>query len=273
MRKVHPLVTGDIDPPSLNRDNVRIPVTGAIAVAFTNTPPPRDASKALGNGWVGLGYITDTGITETYTNNPTGIATWRGNRVGRVADGETGLNFEFECMEENKASLFLGYREQSGLTADGGDQMYIGGPGGFDLVLQWVFQWVDYAGDVTRVWIPRGQMVSMGAREYVSDSATVLPFKVECYPARNPLGPPPEGGPTLFPRAVLFNSRPPLDGAPVNPLKNTGPFSRGFMVAFDGALIGATDPFAVGSGLPAFSTPPVPPGRDDIGDAQRPRYQ
>jgi hypothetical protein len=56
-------------------------IGGAIYVAPVGTALPTDASTALNNAFVGLGYVSEDGVTRTITRESENISAWGGDTV------------------------------------------------------------------------------------------------------------------------------------------------------------------------------------------------
>lgn len=165
---------------ALNSANVLVALTGAIYVADVGTAVPGDAEAAWGSGFVDLGYLDESGISEEPEDDTSEIKAWQNGDTVRTLITGSKLTFGFTLIETTAAGLELYYKgaEVTG-TGTGPASIEIKNPTaerhafGFDVIDgETLIRWTVGAGEVSE----RGSIV------YRNDAAVAYPISVTAYP-------------------------------------------------------------------------------------------
>lgn len=87
---------------ALTTSEVRVAVSGEVSVGPTGTTAPTDATTALAAGFLGLGYISDDGITETPDISIDDITAWQNAKVVRSVVTAAKITYQFKLIQTNK---------------------------------------------------------------------------------------------------------------------------------------------------------------------------
>jgi hypothetical protein len=88
-------------------DNVRVGISGEISVAATTTTAPTTSTSALDAAFVGLGYISEDGVTEEYSDTVEDIVAWQNATVVRSTTTESKATLAFTVIETKGEVLEL----------------------------------------------------------------------------------------------------------------------------------------------------------------------
>ncbi len=95
---------------SLLAGNVRVGITGELSVAPVGTAAPTNSTSALNAAFVGLGYVSEDGVTETPNDSVENIVAWQNATVVRAATTEDFWTFQMVLIETKGAVLELYYK-------------------------------------------------------------------------------------------------------------------------------------------------------------------
>lgn len=162
---------------TLEADNVRVAVSGAVGVADYGTTAPTGTSGAFGTD---LGYISEDGVTETQpdsgSRNP--IKAWQNGATVRVIRSASDDNptYSFQLMETKLEVIELYYKTTVTQTVSEGsweiDANALAEPHAF------VIDLIDGA-ELIRTYVPKGFVVSTGDKVYKNDEHVGYEVTVE----------------------------------------------------------------------------------------------
>ena len=162
-----------------NAANVSVgkPMTiGGVYAAPIDTPVPTDATTALSEAFVNLGYISDAGVTNTVESDSEAIKAWGGDTVLNVQTSRT-ETFTYTMIESlNEAVLKQAYGEAN--VAEG-TVKHNGATRG-----RWVYAYeiLLTGGKVKRVVVPVGEVTEVGDVVYVDGEPIGYEVTVTAYP-------------------------------------------------------------------------------------------
>jgi len=159
---------------ALDSDNVRVAVTGAVYVAPTTTAAPTDAEGALNASFLDLGYISADGISEALDRSTNQIRSWQDGSLVReiVSEGTYSVSMTFIETNERVVELYYGNTLSAGKLEI--DPRSTGGRHSF------VIDVID--GDsVERIYIPAGEVTSLGERTLASGEAVGYEVTITAY--------------------------------------------------------------------------------------------
>jgi len=159
---------------ALDSDAVRVAVTGAVYVAPTTTDAPTTSSSALDAAFVDLGYVSADGITENIDRTTNQIRAWQNGSLVREVTSEGTYSVDMTFIETNESVLELYYGATITAGELDGDPTATGGRKSF------VIDVVDGA-IVERIYIPAGEITSVGTRTLASGEAIGYQVTITAY--------------------------------------------------------------------------------------------
>lgn len=159
---------------ALDSDNVRVAVTGAVYVAPTGTSAPTTSSSALDAAFVDLGYVSADGITENIDRTTNQIRAWQNGSLVREVTSEGTYSVDMTFIETNEAVLELYYGTTNSSGEFNIDPTSTGGRQSF------VIDVVD-GSSVERIYIPAGEITSVGTRTLASGEAVGYQVTITAY--------------------------------------------------------------------------------------------
>jgi hypothetical protein len=159
---------------ALDSDAVRVAVTGAVYVAPTDTSAPTTSSSALDVAFVDLGYVSADGITENIDRTTNQIRAWQNGSLVREVTSEGTYSVDMTFIETNESVLELYYGATITAGELDGDPTATGGRKSF------VIDVVDGA-IVERIYIPAGEITSVGTRTLASGEAIGYQVTITAY--------------------------------------------------------------------------------------------
>ncbi|TPG05587.1 hypothetical protein [Curtobacterium flaccumfaciens] len=146
---------------SLEAENVRVAVTGAVYSAPKTATRPTSASSAL-TGYGDHGYIGDGGVTETRDRSTNQIRAWQNGALVREVVTESSMKYQFILLETKKENIELYYGSK---VADNGSIKI--NPSKTGGRRRFVIDVID-EDDLIRVDIPDGEITEVGDQVYVN---------------------------------------------------------------------------------------------------------
>jgi hypothetical protein len=159
---------------ALDSDNVRVAVTGAVYVAPTGTTGPTTSSSSLDAAFVDLGYVSADGITENIDRTTNQIRAWQNGSLVREVTSEGTYSVDMTFIETNEAVLELYYGTTNSSGEFNIDPTSTGGRQSF------VIDVVD-GSTVERIYIPAGEITSVGTRTLASGEAVGYQVTITAY--------------------------------------------------------------------------------------------
>lgn len=157
---------------TLTSSNVRVGVTGSVAIAPESEADPGDATSALLTPWLSVGYISEDGVVETNNLESDDVKAWQNAEIVRKVITTQETQYGFTMIETNSDALGLFYGK---VVAAAATEHVIGGTltGRFALCLT-----VVDGLQVIRRWLPSVQVVERG--EVTFGSTDALGYEVTC---------------------------------------------------------------------------------------------
>lgn len=158
--------------------------TGAVLKAAIGATAPTDARTALGSGWTSAaGYLSEAGITLNINRSTTAIRDWGLNNVRMATtDFTTNITGEFLQMDADTAKTMVGDANVSvtAATTTKPETIKIGiGP---DMPPAGAFCFNMKDGERRgRIYVPNGQITTIGSPTFVPGAGNVWPFTLTCY--------------------------------------------------------------------------------------------
>jgi len=159
---------------ALDSDNVRVAVSGAVYVAPTGTTAPTDSGATLDPLFTDLGYVSADGITENIDRSTNQIRAWQNGSLVREITSEGTYSVEMTFIETNQEVLELYY---GGSITGGAIEIDPASSGGRK---SFVIDVVDGSA-VERIYIPAGEITSVGERTLASGEAIGYQVTITAY--------------------------------------------------------------------------------------------
>lgn len=160
---------------ALDSSKVVVAVSGAVSVAPTATAAPTDAATALNVAFKDMGYISEDGITETRDRSTDDIKGWQGSATVRTVVTDSTLTYEFTMLETTIRTQSLAYGATATSSAVLVSAAATGGRQSF------VIDVIDGA-NLTRIYIPQGEVTEVGDTTYASGEPVSFPVTITAYP-------------------------------------------------------------------------------------------
>lgn len=166
----------------LDSENVRVALTGAVYSAPKGTTAPTNSTTNWAVGWVDLGYVSEDGITESYSDDNTTIKAWQGGATVRSMITSSEATFAFTLLE-TKGAVLERYHKGASVTGNGAT------PTGAVLNVSsataderaWGFDVVDGTNHI-RIVVPRGEVTERGEIVYRNNEPVSYSLTITAYP-------------------------------------------------------------------------------------------
>jgi hypothetical protein len=153
--------------------NVRVGVVGEVHYDGLDGTEPTSATAAL-TGFVGLGYVSEGGVTQSISGSTTNLVAWGGDTV-RTVSTEHNATFSFVLIETSAEVLKTYYGDDTA-TASAAKITAAQGRRGM-----WVIDVLD--GDYTiRLVLPDAQVTTTGDVVYATGELIGYPITLTAYP-------------------------------------------------------------------------------------------
>lgn len=156
-------------------------VVGGVYVAPKTATAPTDATTALGNDFICLGYVSEDGLENANEIEINDIKEWGGNVVYSSITGMTDT-FAFTLIESENADVLKAVYGANNVTVDADGNIAV------DVKIEtpeekiWVFD-LSLRGDVAkRIVIPSGAVTAREAITYNASDAVGYGITVTAYP-------------------------------------------------------------------------------------------
>lgn len=148
-------------------------VTGGVWRAPVGTALPTDASTALAAAYIGLGYVTNDGMTSSEKRDTKDVLDWSGVKVATLITGFTD-EFKFGFLEFLNSLVHTAIRGTANViataaTASHGNQVAIKHNAAAFPHGVWVFELGVSSGARVRIVVPDGQVTALDDTDYKSD--------------------------------------------------------------------------------------------------------
>lgn len=171
---------------TLSAPNVRVAITGEVYRAPAATVQanwPTDAATALNAAFIGLGYLSDDGVTESWDDSVDNIVAWQNATTVRSATTESTGSLGWTMIETKGRVLTTFHR---------GSTMVETAPGKFKLEVKpitadpavWVLHVIDGA-ELIRILVANGEIVERGEVVYKNGEPIGYPVTLRAYPDVN----------------------------------------------------------------------------------------
>ena len=162
---------------ALTSSNVRVGVSGEISVAPTGTTAPTSAAGTL-TGFVGLGYVSEDGLTETPDRSTTDIKAWQNGAVVRTTIDDAKISYKFTLIETSVDTVEFAYGAT--VTQSASEGTYTISAASTGGRKSFVFDIIDGA-NLKRIYIAEGELSERGDTVYANGEAVGYECTVVAY--------------------------------------------------------------------------------------------
>ncbi|MFE1361312.1 phage tail tube protein [Streptomyces harbinensis] len=158
---------------------VDIAITGELFSAPRDTAAPTDASTALPAAWIGHGYVSQDGVTESWDDSVDNIVAWQSATVVRAARTESVATLSCTLIQNRGSNLEL-YHPGSRMAASGSEWMLEVTPANAD-PRSFTLNVID--GDkLMRIYVGNGEVTERGDITYQNGEPIGYEVTITCYP-------------------------------------------------------------------------------------------
>lgn len=164
---------------ALVADEVRVAITGELFSAPLGTTAPTDATTALPAAFIGHGYVSEDGVTESWEDSVDNIVAWQGATTVRAARTESTLTLACSLIQTRGSNLELFY-PGSVVEANAGEwKIDVKSPTSDRRAF--VLNVVD-GDDIIRIYLGNAELTERGEIPYQSGEAVMYPVTITAYP-------------------------------------------------------------------------------------------
>lgn len=168
---------------ALNSANVRIGITGELYSAPTGTTRPANSTEALDDAYVGLGYVSEDGVTEAPDESVERIVAWQNATVVRSNTTEATATLQMTLIETKGAVLEL-YHKGSSVEVVASGQWKIDVRPPTEDRRQFVLDVIDGTKHI-RFDVGDGEVTERGEIVYANGEPIGYEVTITCYPDEN----------------------------------------------------------------------------------------
>lgn len=155
--------------------------TGGVYRAPLGTTLPTDATTALAQAFVGLGFVTDAGMTQSYNHQTTDIKDWGGATILTTEEGLTDT-YQFtmaEALNVDALKAFFGDTNVTGNLATG---ITVTGNSKAIPAACYVFELAVADGGYRRIVLPNAKPNAHADVQYVGNNVVGYGITLTCMP-------------------------------------------------------------------------------------------
>lgn len=162
---------------------VRVGITGELYAAPVGTAAPTSSTAALNAAFIGMGYVSEDGVTETYEDTIENIIAWQNATVVRAATTESIARLQCTLIE-TKGEVMELFHKGSQVAVVGAGQWKIDVKAAQADPRAFVLDVVDGAKHL-RLYVPTGEVTERGEIVYANGTPIGFDVTITCYPDVN----------------------------------------------------------------------------------------
>jgi hypothetical protein len=160
---------------------VRIAITGEVYSGPTTTPAPTTSVSALNVGFIGEGYVSEEGITETYDDTIEDIIAWQNATIVRAVTTASKATLSFRLIEFKGETAKLYHKGSTVAVVSAGQwKMDVVAPTADPR--SFVFDIIDGVKHL-RIYVANGEVTERGEIVYANGEPIGFEVTVTCYPS------------------------------------------------------------------------------------------
>lgn len=165
---------------SLDATNVTVGITGELYVAPLGTSRPTSASEQLDADYIGLGYVSEDGVTEAHEDSVDNIVAWQNSTIVRAVRTSSLMTLSLTLVETKRDVLTL-FHPGATVQSDGGTGWKLEVPTPAIARRQFVLDVLDGT-KIIRIDVGNGEITSRGEITYAATGAVGYQITITCYP-------------------------------------------------------------------------------------------
>lgn len=151
---------------------VRLAPGGTVYTGATTTTAPTDATTSLNAGFVGLGYLSDAGVTAQPKVSTNDVMAWQSMVPVKTTLKSIGLTLKFDLLQINGATTGL-YFFGASWTVSATPVLTVSSNPSTDF-RSLVIEWVDDVGSQYRLYVPKGLVTDRDNLKIDRNDATAM---------------------------------------------------------------------------------------------------
>jgi len=168
---------------ALNSAAVRIGITGELYAAAVGTAAPTTSVVALNVLFLGMGYVSEDGVTETYDDTVEDVVAWQNATVVRSSTTASKATLSMTLIETKGKVLELYHKNSAVAVVSAGQwKIDVKAPGSDERAF--VLDVIDGTKHI-RFSIPRGEVSERGEIVYANGEPIGYEITLTCYPDSN----------------------------------------------------------------------------------------
>jgi hypothetical protein len=165
---------------TLSAPQVRVGITGELYKAPLGSTAPTDAVTALAAAFVGLGYVSEDGVTESHDDSVDDIVAWQNATTVRSATTSSTSRLGLTLIQTNAVTLTTFHRGSTMSEPVAGSYQLDVKPVVADPSM-WVLHVIDGLKFV-RIFVGNGEITERGDVMYANGEPIGYPITITCYP-------------------------------------------------------------------------------------------
>ena len=163
---------------------VRVAITGELSAGPVGTAAPTSSVSSLNAAFIGLGFVSEDGVTQALDDTVENIKAWQNATIVRAASTESIATFQATLIESKGKVAELYYKSPGGITATGAGAWKLDVKGAQSDQRAFVFDVLDGSKHY-RIYIATGEVTERGEIVYASADAIAYNVTITCYPDSN----------------------------------------------------------------------------------------
>lgn len=156
-------------------------INGSIFRAPLGTALPTAVGTTLNAAFVGLGYVSTEGVTNSSTIEANPIKAWGGDTVYTAQTGKTD-EFKFKLIESLNADVIKAVHGDANVTGTLATGITVAINASEQAEKAWVIDMVMRGNVAKRITIPNGKVTAVGDVVYVDIDAVAYDITISCAP-------------------------------------------------------------------------------------------
>lgn len=154
-------------------DEVRLAPNGSVYVAAIGTTLPTNATVALNASFKSVGYVDEDGVSLTPGIELTDIMAWQSAVPVKTTLDTASFEIQFNMLQANITTWEMYFLNATFSNNFGQGKMTIpSSPGSQEKAV--IIEWIDDAGDQTRLVLPKAVLADREALQLVRNNAQIL---------------------------------------------------------------------------------------------------
>lgn len=167
---------------ALVASEVRVGITGELFSAPTGSTAPTDPTSSLDAAFIGLGYVSEDGVTENWDDSVDNIVAWQNATTVRAATTESTGTIALTLIQ-TRASVLERFHRGSTVVADGSNFRLDVKPVTAD-PRAWVLDVIDGPKHI-RIYMGNAEITERGEVMYANGEPVGYPITITVYPDDN----------------------------------------------------------------------------------------